>query len=99
MTPEQRAQALQKAAEARKIASEVKGQLSEGTLSLPALFSRAESDPVVARLKILAVVQSLPGQTRNKAKGIMEELGIDEGRRVKGLGSKQRQALLERVSA
>jgi hypothetical protein len=97
MSPEQREAALAKAAEARKVQAEVKEQLKSGELSFKALLSRSEKDQTVAKMRVLAVVQSLPGQNRNRAKALLEELGIDEGRRVKGIGSKQREALLERV--
>ena len=44
-------------------------------------------------MKVLAVVQSMPGVGKVKASQIMGRLGIDPSRRVRGLGPVQRAAL------
>ena len=38
-------------------------------------------------MKVLAVLESLPGVGKVKARRIMEEIGISETRRVRGLGA------------
>jgi ribosomal protein S13 len=48
-------------------------------------------------LKVQALLESLPGLGKVKAKRLMEELEISDTRRVRGLGAQQRKALLERV--
>ena len=43
----------------------------------------------------VTVLESLPGVGKVKARRTMEELEISENRRVRGLGTHQRRALLE----
>ena len=59
------------------------------------MFERAKDDEVVASTKVFAVLISLPGFGKIKAKRLMESLGIAENRRVRGLGDRQRAKLLE----
>ena len=49
---------------------------------------------MVAKMKVTSVLESLPGVGRVRARQIMERLDISETRRMKGLGTKQRQNLL-----
>lgn len=95
LSPEQRAAALEKAAEARRARAELKEQLKIGSLTLAELLDRADSDEVIGKMKVLAVLESLPGVGKVKARRIMEEVGIADSRRLRGLGSQQRQTLLE----
>ena len=94
LTPEQRAAALEKAAEARRVRSDVKNRLKMGSITLPELLDRADKDEIVAKIKVLAVLESLPGVGKVTARRTMEELGIAESRRLSGLGPHQRTALL-----
>jgi hypothetical protein len=93
LTPEQRQQALEKAAEARRKRAELKAQLKSGNQSLDQVLKNTESD-TVGKMKVSSVLESLPGVGRVRAKKIMERLDISESRRVRGLGAKQREALL-----
>lgn len=65
-----------------------------GALSLEELFDQAKNDDVAGKIKILAVLESLPGVGKVKARRIIEDIGISESRRVRGVGSQQREALL-----
>jgi len=98
LTPEQRRQALEKAAIARKKRAEVKQQLKAEKLSLRDVLSRAGGDDILGKMKVSAVLQSLPGVGKVRAKKIMERLDISISRRVRGLGSKQKEALLAEFS-
>lgn len=98
LTQEQRAAALAKAAEARRARAEVKELLKTGSLRLSELFRRAEQDDVLAGLKVERVIASMPGTGKIKAKRMMESLGIAENRRIRGLGEKQKQALIAEFS-
>lgn len=98
LTPEQRAAALEKAALARRARAEVKERLKMGVLSLPELFREADNNAILAKLKVVAVIESLPGVGKVKAKRLMEELEIAESRRLGGLGTKQRAALLAKFA-
>lgn len=70
-----------------------------GSLSLRELLDQAGRDEVVAKMKVVAVLESLPGLGKVKARRLMEEVGISDSRRVQGLGDKQRKALLEKLAA
>jgi len=94
LSPEQRAAALEKAAEIRKARAELKEQLKAGKTTLAKVLDRAESDDVVGKLKVSAVLQSMPTIGKVRATQIMERLKIAESRRLRGLGDQQRKALL-----
>jgi len=49
-------------------------------------------------MKVLAVLESLPGVGKVKARRTMEKIGISETRRVRGLGVQQRKELLAEFS-
>ena len=93
LTPEQRQQALEKAAEARRKRAELKAQLKSGNLSLSTVLGKVE-DETVGKMKVSAVLESMPGVGKVRARKIMEKLDISASRRVRGLGSKQKDALL-----
>lgn len=98
LTEEQRRQALAKAAEARKKRAEVKEQLKKGQLSLRDLLSRGSSDDIVGKMKVSNALESLPGVGKVRARKLMERLDISSSRRVRGLGAKQKEALLSEFS-
>jgi hypothetical protein len=93
LTEEQRRQALAKAAEARKKRAHLKGQLKSGQTSLRDVLNRRDDD-VVAKMKVSAVLEALPGVGKVRARKLMERLDISASRRVRGLGAKQKEALL-----
>jgi dihydrodipicolinate synthase/N-acetylneuraminate lyase len=93
LTPEQRQQALEKAAEARRKRAELKAQLKSGNTSLAAVLGK-DDDETVGKMKVSAVLESMPGVGKVRARKIMEKLDISASRRVRGLGSKQKDALL-----
>ena len=93
LTPEQRQQALEKAAEARRKRAELKSQLKSGNMSLATVLAK-DSDETVGTMKVSSVLESMPGVGKVRARKIMEKLDISASRRVRGLGSKQKDALL-----
>ncbi len=97
-TPEQRAAALAKAAEARRVRAEVKELLSTGSLTLEDVFARSETDEFVGGMKINKVLASLPRLGKVKTKRLLEEHGVAENRRVRSLTERQRHDLLAAVS-
>ncbi len=94
LTPEQRTAALAKAAEARRVRAEVKEKLKMGSLSLSELFEQGDRDDILAKLKVVSVLESMPGVGKVRARRIMADLEISESRRLRGLGRNQREALL-----
>ena len=99
LSPEQRQAALDKAAAARRARAEIKDKLKMGSTSLPELFDMAESDQNAGKMKVLTVLESLPGLGKVKARRVLEDVGISETRRVQGLGANQRTKLLEKLAA
>ena len=98
LSPEQRTAALQKAAEARSARAELKEKLKMGSVTLKEALDRADGDDVVGKLKVLAMLESLPGVGKVKARRLMDEVGIADTRRVRGLGQQQRLSLLEHLA-
>ena len=97
ITPEQRREALAKAAEARRLRAEIKELLKTGSLSITEVFDQAAENDYVANMKVGSLLPSLPGMGKIKAKRFMEEHGIADNRRVQGLGAQQRAALLDQL--
>ncbi len=95
LTTEQRARALEKAAEARLRRAEFKRDLKAGKISLSAALDRAKSDDTLGKMRVSALLASLPGIGAAKSKAIMERTKISENRRIGGLGPHQREALIK----
>jgi len=95
LSDDARRAALAKAAEARRVRSELKQLLKMGSVSFPELLEKADADEIIGRTKVLAVLESMPGVGKVKARRPMESIGIAENRRVRGLGAKQREELLD----
>jgi signal recognition particle GTPase len=98
LTPEQRQAALDKAAKVRRERAEVKEKLKMGSMSLSELLHQAEVNETVGKMKVLSVLESLPGLGKVKARRLMDSVGISESRRLQGLGANQREALLAHTS-
>ncbi len=95
LTPEQRASALAKAAEARTARAEVKNKLKIGSLSLAEALASTEA--TIGKLKVVSLLESLPGVGKVKARKIMDDIGIADNRRVQGLGAQQKASLLDQL--
>lgn len=96
LTPEQRADALAKAAAARRERAAVKNRLKNAQGSLKDVITEGKENDVVGKMKVSALLESLPGVGRVRARQVMEEIGISESRRVRGLGANQVAQLLDR---
>ena len=98
LSADQRQAALEKAAVARRLRAELKEKLKMGSISLSDLLRQADTDEVVGKMKVLSVLESLPGLGKVKARRLMEEVGISDTRRLHGLGDQQRKKLFERLN-
>lgn len=96
LTDEQRKAALEKAAEARKARAELKASLKRGETTLQDVLDKADTDEIIGKTKVSALLEAMPKVGKVKAREIMEELEIAQTRRLRGLGDRQRRALLER---
>ncbi|MFZ8998061.1 MAG: integration host factor, actinobacterial type [Ilumatobacteraceae bacterium] len=95
LTPEQRSAALAKAAEARAARADLRLRLKMGSLSLSEALT--SDDANIGRMKVVSMLESLPGVGKVKARRVMDEIGIADNRRVQGLGAQQRAALLDQL--
>jgi S13-like H2TH domain len=93
LTPEERSAALAKAAAARKARAALRERLKHGRATLDDVFAAGETDDAVGKMRVSAVLESMPGVGKVRAQRIMEKIGISAGRRVRGLGTHQRAAL------
>ncbi|PKQ21361.1 MAG: integration host factor [Actinobacteria bacterium HGW-Actinobacteria-6] len=88
--------ALKKAAEARQKRAALRQEIKSGKVDFTAVMKRSD-DPIVARMKVSTLLESLPGFGKAKAAKIMDELEISESRRVQGLGARQLEMLMQRL--
>ena len=95
LTPEQRASALVKAAAARVARAELKNKLKMGTVTLSEALKSTSN--TVGKLKVVSLLESLPGVGKVKARKIMDDIGIADNRRVQGLGEQQKRSLLDQL--
>lgn len=98
LTPEQRANAHAKAAEARTARAQLKAELKAGTATVADVLARAQ-DPIVGKMKVSALLEALPKIGKIKAGEIMAGVEIAPTRRVAGLGERQRAGLLAALAA
>lgn len=91
-----RRKALEKAAMARQKRAELRRKIKSGAISFADVMSSGD-DPIVARMKVATLLESLPGFGKAKALKVMAELEISESRRVQGLGARQRELLMQRL--
>lgn len=94
LTEEQRAAALVKAAAARRIRAELKERLKRGGTTIGDVLKQSDDDEVLGKMKVSALLEAMPGVGKVRAAQIMERLEIAPSRRLRGLGDRQRKALL-----
>ena len=93
LTPEQRHAALEKAAASRRERAEVKNRLKTSGASIVEVLHAGQTNEVIGKMKVIDLLQSMPGLGKVRARQVMERLSIAESRRVRGLGAKQVAAL------
>ena len=96
LSTEERAKALQKAQEMRSQRMALRKELKAGNVSLEDVLKR--EDEIVTRMKVKYLLESLPNVGKITAASIMEEIGINESRRVQGLGKRQMAMILEKLA-
>jgi hypothetical protein len=94
LTPEQRRAALEKAAAARQLRADVKARLKASTATLTEVIQQSKVDDVIAKLRVVDLLQAMPGIGQVRAREIMQRLSIADSRRLRGLGANQISALL-----
>lgn len=94
LTPEQRADALVKAAHSRRVRADIKARVKAGNLGISDVLVAAKSDTAIAKMRVSELLEALPGVGRIRAAAIMERLAISKPRRIQGLGVHQRAELI-----
>lgn len=98
LTPEQRQAALEKAAAARQIRAEIKNRMKHSGVTIREVLVESRQNEAIARIKVIDLIQAVPGVGKVTAVEIMERLEIAPSRRIRGLGEKQEKALVEEFS-
>lgn len=93
LTPEQRRAALDKAAKMRRERAQVKSRLKHSGASLTEVLHDGAANEAIGKMKVMDLLQSMPGLGKVRAKSLMQRIGISESRRVRGLGANQIAAL------
>lgn len=94
LTADERAAALERAAEARKVRAEVKADLKNGKRTLEEVIALGKSDDFIGKMRVSALIEALPGVGKVRATSVMEKIGIAPSRRIRGLGIHQTRELL-----
>jgi hypothetical protein len=93
LTNEQRIAASAKAVEIRTKRAALRRQLKDSKVSYSEVLSVSNSDDIVSGMRVLTILESLPGIGKIKASALMESCDIALSRRMKGLGTTQAQKL------
>ncbi len=93
LTAEQRQANLDKAAASRRERAEVKSRLKHSGGSILEVLQQGQDNEVIGKMRVVDLLQAMPGLGKVRARQMMERLGISESRRVRGLGVNQMKAL------
>jgi guanylate kinase len=95
LTPEERQEALLKAATSRKRRAEIKVLMKNGDISIDAILELAKNDDAIAKMRVKELLESLSGVGKVRAQTLMDRLKISSTRRIQGLGRLQIKQLRE----
>ena len=95
LTLEEKKKALKKAQQVRSERAKIRQDLKAGRTGIREILEKVDND-VIAKMRVAYLLEALPRIGKVRTRKIMNEIGIDETRRIQGLGSRQKQALLER---
>lgn len=98
LTPEERALALAKAKAARQRRATIKSKVKEGSLTIHQVIELARTDEVIAKMRVLELVESISGVGKIRGKALLERLDISLTRRIQGLGKHQMNDLISQFS-
>jgi len=95
LSDEERNRALEIAKASRQERAQFKNKLNKGEITLAQLLDSAERSPALAKMRVLELLESIPGYGKIRAQSLMEKYEISSTRRIQGLGRHQRQSLLK----
>ncbi len=94
LSDEARKAALAKAAQVRKDRAAIRSQLAKREITFSTLLKRLDDDSV-GKMKVLTVIEAMPGIGKVRARKLMKRIKIHQNRRLRGLGVRQRAQLLD----
>jgi hypothetical protein len=97
MTPEPRAEALEKAADARTARSALLAGVRSGTTSVAEVFGR-NGEELVKKTRVAQVLRAVPGYGPARVAALMAVSVVAEKHRVGGLTEPQRERLLRALA-
>ena len=77
----------------------MKNRLKNSGASISDVLRDGETNEVIGKMRVIDLLQAMPGLGKVRARQTMERLGIAESRRVRGLGTKQVAALQREFAA
>ena len=95
LTPEARSAALEKAKHSRKRRALIKEQVKNGKLSIAQVLDLAKSDEVIAKMRVLELLESKAGVGKIRGAALLDKLNISRTRRIQGLGRLQIEEILK----
>ena len=95
LTPEQRQQALLKAANSRKRRAQIKSKIKNAEISIDEILELARNEDSIGKMRVKELLESLSGVGKVRAQSLMERLNISPSRRIQGLGRRQIKQLRE----
>lgn len=96
LSMEEKKRALKKAQRVRSERAKIRQELKAGKKSIREVLEKVDND-VIAKMRVAYLLESLPRIGKVRTRKIMNEIGIDETRRIQGLGVRQKQALIQRL--
>ncbi len=91
----ERSRALELAKRSRQVRAQAKQELSRGMVSFTQFIDAAKENEILAKMRVVELLESMPGYGKVRAQSLMERHSISPTRRVQGLGRHQMQALLK----
>lgn len=91
-----RADASRRALEARTRRAHLRQSLKSGQTTIDEVFVVAANDEAIATMRVVDLLTALPGHGPQRARRLLDEIGIASSRRIRGLGRRQRDELLAR---
>ncbi|MGO1182076.1 MAG: integration host factor, actinobacterial type [Micrococcaceae bacterium] len=98
LTDEERIEARRKAIDARTERAELKRALASGAVTLEEVLERADRQEAIGRMRTFDLLIALRGIGEVRAEKIMNDCEISLNRRLRGLGHRQRAALLRHLA-
>jgi guanylate kinase len=94
LSPEARAAALAKAKVSRQRRAAVKEKVRKGEITISQVLDLAKTDEVIAKMRVLELLESKSGVGKIRAAALLEKLNISATRRLQGLGRLQIEVIL-----